>query len=195
MQNKKQKLNYKIIALILFLIGFGIAGRMIPHLWNATPIVAIGLFSFHYINKKYAWIMPLLILGVSDIFLGFYDWKLLIIVYGSFALVTLFGKFIHGTGRKKISGILFAPILASTFFFLVTNWAVWQFSPWYNHNLFGLLDSYAAGLPFLRNMLVGDLVFTTALFGAYEYVPKLSFIWKHPATSNESVIYQPKLNS
>ena len=53
---------------------------------------------------------------------------------------------------------------------MVTNYAVWQFSPWYEKSLAGLLESYTLALPFFRNTLLGDLFYSAVLFGAYEAV-------------------------
>jgi hypothetical protein len=33
--------------------------------------------------------------------------------------------------------------------------------------MIGILASYQAGLPFFKNMLVGDLVFTSTIFAVY----------------------------
>ena len=49
-----------------------------------------------------------------------------------------------------------------------TNWAVWQFSPWYASNFAGLIQSYTFALPFFRNTLLGNVFYTSVLFGVYE---------------------------
>jgi hypothetical protein len=56
----------------------------------------------------------------------------------------------------------------SVLFFLVSNFVSWleQAYP-YGYSLAGLLDCYAAGIPFYRGTLAGDLVFSAALFGAH----------------------------
>jgi len=85
-------------------------------------------------------------------------------VYVSFALVGIISWW-----SKKYPGILvigYSVVFASVLFFLITNAAVWWFSPWYEHNLTGLLYSYELGLPFFRNMLLGDVVYTFTLLGA-----------------------------
>jgi len=55
--------------------------------------------------------------------------------------------------------------LASTIsFFVVSNFAVWACWNMYPKNLSGLMLSYAAGLPFFRHALEGDMFFTLAMF-------------------------------
>jgi hypothetical protein len=42
----------------------------------------------------------------------------------------------------------------------------------YPHNVSGILTSYAAGLPFFRNMLIGNMVFSSVLFGSFYLLSK-----------------------
>ena len=57
---------------------------------------------------------------------------------------------------------------ASVIFFVVTNAAVWAFTPLYAHTLAGLMQSYTMAIPFFKNSLAGDLGYTAVLFGAME---------------------------
>jgi hypothetical protein len=44
----------------------------------------------------------------------------------------------------------------------------------YDRSLIGLMESYVAGLPFLRGTMLGDVFYTGALFGGYEFVRNLA---------------------
>lgn len=162
--------NKVIVSAILIVLG--VAGRLLPHAFNFAPIAAIALFSGVYLGKKYAIIVPPLSMFLGDIFLGFYSLPLMTAVYGSFILVGILGILIRK--YKSVTTILGASVLASVLFFLITNWAVWQFSVWYPHSLAGLIQTYVMGLPFFRNTLLGDLFYTGVLFGAYEGVRYLA---------------------
>jgi len=70
---------------------------------------------------------------------------------------------------KSPQTILAASILSSTLFFLITNYAVWQWGTMYSHNWHGLAQCFTLALPFFRNTLVGDIGYTAMLFGAYEF--------------------------
>ena len=48
--------------------------------------------------------------------------------------------------------------------FLITNSVVWALSTWYPHTAGGLLACLAAGLPFYRYMLAGDIVAGIAMY-------------------------------
>ena len=101
----------------------------------------------------------------SDAVLGFYDWKILASVYSSFLLIGCISRYMRKySSALAVGGLV---VSASVLFFLITNATVWLFSPWYEKSLSGLLYSYTLGLPFLRNMLLGDLVYTFALLGMF----------------------------
>lgn len=134
-----------MIYYLLILIGF--LTRFIPHPANFTAIAAIALFSGYYLkDKRQALLVPMTAMFLSDLAIGLYDWKLLLSVYLSFALVAGLGIAIR---KKKWLFALPASILGSLLFFLITNGAVWAFAAWYPHTLAGLLACYAQGLSFL----------------------------------------------
>ena len=66
-------------------------------------------------------------------------------------------------------------ISASLFFFLVTNFAVWLWSGMYAHTIAGLSECFTLGLPFFRNTLLSDVMYTYGLFGLYSVATKFSF--------------------
>src|SRR3990167_6571890 len=88
----------------LYFIIFGAVIRLaphldflnfIPHLPNFTPVAAIALFSAVYLKKNYALGLPLLILAVSDYFIGYYNGWIMLSVYGSFFLIGLMGLWLR----------------------------------------------------------------------------------------------------
>ena len=154
----------EFLALAAVLIAIGAVIRFIPHPSNFTPLAAIALFSGVYLPKRFSVIVPVAAMAISDIFIGFHN--LILFTWGSFALVGLVGLWIRH--HRSTATIFGGSLTASLLFFLITNWAVMQFSMMYPHTLGGLMSSYIAGLPFLRNMMVGDLFYTGIFFGLYE---------------------------
>ncbi|MFA6908574.1 MAG: DUF6580 family putative transport protein [Patescibacteria group bacterium] len=150
----------------IVLIAVGMIVRFIPHAANMTPMTAVALFAGVYLPKRYAIAIPLAAMVLSDIFIGFHN--LILVTWGSFVVMTLLGMWLRK--RKQAWTIAGSALAGSVFFFLVTNWAVMQFDVMYPHSLAGLMQSYVAGIPFFRNMLIGDLVYTALLFGVYEAV-------------------------
>lgn len=155
------------------LIILGVSTRLLPHPANFAPIAAIALFAGIYLPKKFAIILPMAAMFVSDLVLGFYLWPVMISVYFSFAITGVIGLAIQK--HKKISTLLGGTLLASILFFLVTNWAVWAFGTMYTHNFNGLMQSYLMALPFFKNTLLGDLFYTGILVGSMEVIQNYTF--------------------
>jgi len=160
---KKQQI---IVAVIL--VALGVATRLLPHPANFTPLAAIAMFSGFYFSKKIAIALPAVAMLIGDIFIGFYEWPVMISVYVCFILSFAIGRLVKKF--QNATGILSATLGGSVVFYLVTNWAVWQFSPWYAKTFSGLINCYIAALPFFRNTLMGDIFFSGVLFGAYFWI-------------------------
>jgi len=146
---------------------------------NAAPIAAIALFGGAYFtNKKMAFIIPALALLFSDIILeitfqagmqpypGFYG--MMAVVYASFLLIVLIGFYLRK--RIKPGPIVISALAASVLFFLITNFAVWVMGGTYPMTFTGLIICYEAGIPFFKNTLISNLLFTAVLFGGFEFV-------------------------
>mgnify|MGYP001488463354 CR=1 FL=1 len=166
--------NIEKIIFIGLLTILTVISRLIPHLPNFTPITAVSIFIFAYVSKRYFWI-PILILLISDIFIGVYDIRLMLAVYLSFVLVGFLGYFLKN--KRSILRILTVSLSGSVFFFLTTNFAVWIFSSWYEKDFVGLLNCYILGVPFFRNMILADFVYLFSFFYLSEYIVK---IYKNP---------------
>ena len=144
----------------------GALARIIPHAPNFAPIAAMALFGGVYLNKKYAIIIPLAAMFVSDIFLGFH--QSMPYVYGSFALTGFIGMWLRN--HKSFINILGGTVLASVLFFLITNFGFWLTFSLYPKTFAGQMEAYVMALPFFRNTLLGNLFYTGVLFGTYEAV-------------------------
>jgi hypothetical protein len=142
--------------------------RLIPQFHHSeigmlySPILAIALFSGFYLGRK-ALFIPLVIMGITDYFIGYYDWKLMVAVYGCFAITTLWGK------RNFVVGSLLSAIV----YFVVTNYAVWQFMGWYPMTWAGLYECYVMAIPYFKNSLIGTLGYSITFFGAYNLAKAL----------------------
>lgn len=156
---------------ILMIIG-GVFLRLIPHIPNVAPITAMALFGGVYLNKKYALLIPLLIMFISDFFLGFHN--LMFFVYGSFLLTGIIG--LQLKKHKSYKFIFISSLVSSTLFFIITNFGVWLVSGMYAKTIAGLVNCYLMAIPFFRNTVFGDLFYTGAFFGGYELVLNLKFV-------------------
>ncbi|MDD5145557.1 MAG: hypothetical protein PHF44_01825 [Candidatus Pacebacteria bacterium] len=156
------------IAFAVIFILIGVSFRLLPHLPNFAPIAALALFAGVYLSKKIAIILPLAAMVISDIFIGSYEPKLMAAVYGSFILCVFLGFWLKE--HKKWQTVLGSSVLGALIFFLLTNFSVWAFTPWYAKSIPGLIQCYYMGLPFFRNTLLGDLFYAAVFFGSYELI-------------------------
>lgn len=154
------------LFIVLFLVVLGVLARFLPHPPNFAPIAALALFGAVYLPKKWALLMPLSAMLISDIFIGFYSISVMLSVYGSFALLGLLSIWLKK--HKKWYTIGGSAVLGAILFFVITNFAVWAFTPWYAKTLFGLRHCYLMALPFFRNTLLGNLFYVSCLFGVFE---------------------------
>ncbi|MFA6322104.1 MAG: DUF6580 family putative transport protein [Candidatus Buchananbacteria bacterium] len=161
----------KIIISVL-LVALGVACRILPHFWNFAPVAAVALFSGFYLDRRWAVINPILTMVIGDFFLGFYEWPLMLTVYACFVFVGLLGSWLKE--HKSFEVVLASGIFSSVLFFLASNWAVWQFSPWYEKTVTGLINCFTLALPFYRNTLLGDLFYVGVLFGLAEIISVLN---------------------
>ena len=128
----------------------------------------MALFAGHYVKKRWAVILPLGGMLASDYFLGFYEWQVMTSVYASIALAFVIGWYLQK--RLKWWSLVFASLTSSIVFFVITNFAVWAFTNWYPHTWQGLANDFTLALPFFRNSLLGDLMYSGLFFGAYELI-------------------------
>lgn len=110
-QNEKHALlGRTILALAFILIA---ALRVAPHPWNFTPIGAMALFSGAVLkDRRLAFGFPLLALFAGDLFTGLYNYRLMLIVYASFALSVAIGFWLRD--RRTVARISAATLAGAS---------------------------------------------------------------------------------
>lgn len=151
------------LAIALALILMAVVLRLAPHPANFAPVTAIALFGGAVLSRKLALWVPLAAMVVSDIAIGFYD--IMPVIWGCYFLTALASS----VWLRKPSFVKGAALTlgASIGFFLVTNFAVWAASGMYDHTIAGFIQCYTMALPFFRNTLLSDAVYTSVLFGMF----------------------------
>lgn len=175
------------LRLSIALVFLAALMRLLPHPDNFTPISAMALFGAAYFSRQTLTLaIPFIALFLSDLVLNnviyrqFYPEFTLITswwIYAAFGIVMLAGWLIL---RQKTSPgrIVAASLGASLIFFLVTNFSVWLAGTMYPKTMAGLMTCYAAGLPFLKNTVLGDLFFSAVMFGTYKWVMQGKWLMK-----------------
>ncbi len=146
-----------------------------------APQIAVALFagSLFVRNKKYAFLLPLISMLISDgiyqllyvnglsEIAGFYggQWLNYLLIIS----LTCFGFLIK---KNNILAIVGSSIAAPTVFFILSNGLVWLGGGGWGHpkTMAGLLACYADGLPFYPNSMYATLLFSSILFGTYALI-------------------------
>jgi hypothetical protein len=175
------------LVLVLLAVAYRIATGLLIHsgttwLSEFAPGSAIALCCAVYFPTKYKFVVPLGALFLSDAVLNYHYGASLLdaqIVCRYFALAAIGCIGLALQHRPSLKTLLPASILASVFFYLLTNVFSWWSDPGYAKNVAGLIQALTVGLPqysatptwmFFRNSLVSNLLFTvlfvlTANFG------------------------------
>ncbi len=148
--------------LAYFLILAGFSARFIFDVPNFAPIASIALFSGAYLDKRIAPWVPLAIMALTDMIIGFHD--VVLYTWGAFIVIGFMGMLLRE--KKTPIAIFLMTVVSSLFFFAVSNFGVWLV--WYPRTARGFIDCYLMALPFLRNAMAGNLMFSLVLFGLYE---------------------------
>ena len=151
---------------------FAVAVRFMPHPLAFTPIAAALLYFGARGPRRQLWV-PLALLAAVDVILTkiVYSYPLTwdhVVTWAWYAAILLFGTALRKNDLRENANWLRvggAALASSVSFFVVSNFAVWACWNMYPKTLSGLMTCYAAGLPFFRRGIAGDLLFTAVMFG------------------------------
>ncbi len=134
-------------------LGFSLVGASLLFFGSRMP-------------RKHFWIPAALLIG-SDIYLNLRVYQLPFaldqIVMWSWYLVPCF---IFLRDRIKPLNVFGAGLGTGVGFFLTSNFAVWAFGNIaYAKNMSGLMLCYTKAIPFFRNGIISDVVFSLVFFG------------------------------
>jgi hypothetical protein len=197
----KTKINLRVIVLLL-LIVIAAGMRLVNTGWeyplsNFTPIGAMALFGGAYFTARWkSLLFPLLALFLSDIFIqnviyqgqyGRFLYSGWYWVYGVFALIVFIGSWL--IRKVSVKNVLLAGVAASLAHWLITDLGVWLAGGLdittgqpYTRDLSGLLKCLYLALPFLKNFFLGTVMYSAAMFGAFELAQR-----RVPALTAEAV--------
>ena len=173
------KRNTTIIAFILLAIASRLLILAGPGWANFSPMASMALFVGAYLqNRKQSVAWTLLAVWGSNLILnntlydsffpgfsfGFDGYHML-----AFALIALLGQNVTSSSAHFV-GTNLAAVMG---FFIISNFNSW-ISPdhTYTRDLTGLINCYAAGIPFLKNTIASQFLFSGLFFGGFELLKK-----------------------
>ena len=166
--NKNIK-NYFLPICLILVLSFS---RLIPHPWNFTPILAVGIFSgFYFKNFILSLFIVILSMFIGDLFLGFHS--TMFFTYISLALAVVIGLFIK---HFKFTEILFSGLASSVCYFIITNFGAWLTLEMYEKNFAGLLQSYVLAIPFFHNTLISTFLYLILLKLLFDFIIRKKII-------------------
>ncbi|SKB33852.1 DUF6580 family putative transport protein [Daejeonella lutea] len=162
--------RFIVLTLLVILAAFSRAlPLVVDHTWNFTAVGALAIFAGAQFNdKRLAFIMPLAAMALADLLFLRNGFSLL--VYSGFIAMVACGFLI----RNKVNtmNVILASFISASVFYLITNFSFFYPVTLYPRNFAGIIASYTAALPFFRNMLLGNLVYSAVLFGSFYLLSK-----------------------
>lgn len=166
-----QEQNRRQATFAVGLVLVAIATRVIFNhfeVFNFSMVMSAALFGGAYLtNRVMKFTVPVVAMLATDAIIGVYNPGIMLAVYGAFLFTVFLGDRFATNSLRGYAGSVLGGSLT---FFVVTNLAVFAFGDgtMYAHNLAGLMLCFEQAIPFYRNTLLSDLLFTTVFFGGYE---------------------------
>lgn len=157
-------MNLRNVLIPVGLILAVAASRLLPHPPNFTPVMSVALFgSAVFANRYIGILVAIAAMAISNIILGPHStWPY---VYGAMVLTGVLGFLLRE--KRGVVRILAVTVTGSVLFFLITNLGVFISQDLYPKTFAGLATCYAMALPFFKNSLAGDLIFSVSLFSLH----------------------------
>lgn len=168
--------GFGLVLVVALTIGF----QRLPNeyrVWNLSVIGALGLFAAARLGFWPGVCFTAVAIALKDVcYYQMTDWwepyPLSWVYFSGYALA---GYLLlrRSNSPLRIAGTALGVSLS---FFVVSNFVSWleQALP-YGYSLDGLLNCYAAAIPFYRGTFAGDLVFSAAFFGAHAVLSRAFF--------------------
>ena len=132
---------------------------------NFTPILAMAVFMpFLTQNKPLQLILPVSMLFLSDLILGFYG-QTMIFVYGTMILIGFLSRLMH---KQNLSSLLTSAVASVFIWHIVVNFGVYI-------NGLGtttLAQTYLLAIPFDLRLMASTIVFSGVFFAGWQMAQK-----------------------
>lgn len=151
-----------------WLIVAAVLSRVLPHPWLNFTAVGGGLLFFGARRPLREAIWPVLAMMATDVYLTtvfyHYPWHTsgYLVTWAWYAGAIVLGRVMLGR-QVTAARVIGAPLVASTSFFLASNFAAWI--AMYPHTWAGVTACYGLALPFYRNDVLSTVLVTGLAFG------------------------------
>ena len=185
----KQMNNQRNLGLLLVLMVIFTVMRwpgLLP--WNFSPVYAIFLCAGVFFKDRRMWLVPVVLMFVSDVFMNYFHWRLQKFSVQEFSVFSpgMLANYILYLGLamlgclitdKRPAAILVAGgMLGACGFFFASNVMAWMGNPIYSKTWAGLIQSFTVGqspfpppIIFLKNTALSGALFTAIIVYAVRY--------------------------
>ena len=136
---------------------------------NYTPLIAMAVFMpFVTDNKNLQLLLPVSLLLVTDLILGFYGTAMLF-VYGTMFLIGLLSRYLH---KDNVKRLMVNSLLSVVLWHSIVNFGV------YLSGLgnVSLAQTYLLAIPFDLRLLTSTLLFSGVFYGIRHLVKEYSYL-------------------
>ncbi len=156
------------VAIVVVAMIAAVVWRLINHRYSVAPnlelCTAATVVAALVLRHRVAAFAPMILILATDLTIGttsilLFTWTAWLVVGGAaLGLPRLWRRW--GSFGARLGVAAGFGLGASTWFFAWTNLGVWLLGrgSWYPAGIDGLGECYAAGLPFFRTMLLGNLI-------------------------------------
>jgi hypothetical protein len=151
--------NYQVLKPLIFVLACVIAARFfLPANW--TPVLALALFMPYVTkNKSIQILMPVSVLLITDIFLGFYG-QTMFFVYATLIFITLISRY-QSTG--SLLSLMKYSVGSVLIWHIVVNFGVYL----NGHDGSSLAQTYLLAIPFDLRLLMSTMFFSLLFYSAW----------------------------
>jgi hypothetical protein len=157
-----------LVASILILVSVTVRLIFNPGV-NIELITVSTLLAGQYLGKRWACIVPLAILALSDAFIG--NTSIFLFTWSAFFAIGALWAFFPKR-KSSFGSVMIATsysVGSAVVFFLWTNFGVWFLDSWgmYPKTFHGLISAYVNGIPFLRANVLSNILIVPSVFIAW----------------------------
>ena len=136
---------------------------------NYTPLIAMAVFMpFVTDNKSLQLLLPVSLLFITDLLLGFYGTTMLF-VYGTMILIGLLSRYLH---KDNVKRLMVNSLLSVVLWHAIVNFGV------YISGLgnVSLAQTYLLAIPFDLSLLTSTLLFSVMFYGIRYLVQESTYL-------------------
>ena len=151
--------NYQVLKPLIFVLACVIAARfLLPANW--TPVLALALFMPYVTrNKSIQILMPVSVLLITDIFLGFYG-QTMFFVYATLIFIALISRY-QSTG--SLLSLMKYSVGSVLIWHIVVNFGVYL----NGHDGSSLALTYLLAIPFDLRLMMSSVFFSLLFYSAW----------------------------